>query len=72
MIILQRKNENPIMQGKTTLENNETILYNGKKSLTNYCACGKPFVESILETGIVLDSILCVSCEKELAHISEK
>lgn len=68
-VILQKGNGKPFMQGNTSLNQECTILYRGKKSLTNYCKCGKPFAESIMENGIILDGIVCSNCEKETAHI---
>lgn len=71
MIIIAKKDGSPVMQGDTTLEDNKTIGYSGKTGIDVVCTCGKPFAESLQENGIILDSVLCSQCEKELAVILE-
>lgn len=68
-VILQKENGVPVMQGNTTLADNKTIEYMNKKGISVYCICGKPFAESLMENGIINDTVICSICEKEMAYI---
>jgi len=74
MIIVNSKNEKPVMQGKTTIEANETIMHGETKGIDTVCrACNYPFALSLQEIGSILNgSILCNYCKNELAYVVEK
>ncbi len=71
-VILQNGKDAPYMQGDTTLPDNKTIEYNGEKSLSVLCSCGKPFIESLMLNGIVNDTVVCSLCCKEIAFIVDR
>jgi hypothetical protein len=73
MIILHGKHETPFTQGNTTLQNNQTIGHGNKIGIDVVCRqCSYPFVLSLQKRGIMLESVLCDCCKKELAFIIEK
>lgn len=61
-----------VMVGNTSLESNKTLQHNNKTGIDVICQeCYKPFAESLQESGIVNDCVVCSVCKKSLAFVVE-
>lgn len=73
MIIIETKSGLPLMQGETVLQEKEIFSHSGKTGLDVTCKnCGYPFADSLQKVGRIFDTVVCFSCEKELAAIIEE
>ena len=73
MIIIETMDKTPIMQGETVLQENEIFCHTGTTGLDVTCKnCGYPFADSLQKVGRVFDTVVCFSCEKEIAAIIEE
>lgn len=72
MITVQSKDGKEMMQGRTTLANNETFMHGSKTGLDVVCReCSKSFADSLQENGIILNGVVCSGCSQEIAFIVE-
>ena len=73
MITIETKTGSVIMQGETVLQANEIFCHGGTGGLDVTCKnCGYPFADSLQKIGRIFDTVVCFSCEKEIAAIIEE
>lgn len=70
MITIKNKDSKELMQGVTKLQSNETFQHGKEIGLDIVCReCSKPFADSLLESGIIINTVVCSGCEKEIAFV---